>query len=1267
MKVLQHILTGLTILLAASSAYGENLRLENNRYALVLDTDKTSFTLTEKESGCSAHFTPTFLVLYKSTGNAIAPAMTALPESNSANYYAVSWNGVHNLFNNQAGFIRLRSADSFQQTDDNRIAFEYSQSGEFTIASTLTLPEGDGEPVLQAEVTVLDAGCFSIGYYGAPSCPADEAADLWQPLIWTDRIFPQDCYLTPEYHCTLPATMVTREGVTYGVAADREESDFELLPTFNRSGFGVALRNRTGFAQPMVFAPIMGSARSKKKVSDQISFSYRLFVTAKSIPDTYADLSQRLFGFGEFPRNNRLGSLNETFENMVEYGMSPYSQFDSELKGSSYNTDVKNSVRNTSAMHALNIAFATEDETIFSERALPVIEYMLSRDQDLFALVPTSGAGGQNAGNTLGSPCIRSSEAAALFEMTNGTHPFLLQTAIDKQSKLSNSAHEKSWRDRLALYRASGKEEYLTQAAGGAQTYIGHRIDNKETEFSYTDHSRSPFWSAYAPKWIELYEMYETTGNGQFLQAAHEGARRFARYLWMSPAVPDRRITVNQGNKAPVYNNPSLTPMPIAEETVEAWSLSAAGLHTEASSTSLSHRAVFMAHHAPYMLRIASLTGDGYLREIARSAIIGRYLNFPGYHINTDRTTVYEKADFPLRNPEELTCTSMHYSHVWPMISLLLDYLVSDAYALSNGRIDFGSQFVEAFAYLQGRTYYGHGSFYGTDSIVLYMPKGLLSGGDPQLNHISARKGNSLYFAFCNQSDKAVDAVYTLSHDLAPVQNGNIARCFTNNETATGNASISGQQLSVHVPAQGITAIEVSGCTVKTSLQDAMLSNHTEWNIDRGYFTGLSGEAMILNFGKGHRYAYAYSSAPKGTYASLNLHYELEDGTTGTVSDPNYPFEFEIPLPDDCRQITLQLTDGTNLSSQVVLHQGVYTRAAIETNEQAVFAGDPVRIQTDLWGKAPWQLTFDIDGETYVTDPIAASPYVEDLNSERTDNFKIRLTGVSDAENATGDTSGEIRVFIANDSIRPSADTYIQENTPEKDYAKSKTLDLKTASGWTREIYLRFPLSAISGEHDKYMFRIYLSQIDKDLRPVIELSGNSDPLAEIPTWNDREQVAFEAIGEKTVSQASAGSYLTWDVTRFVEACRSEKQTYCIFRLRITGGGDALCRFASTESGKNEPALLFIESDAFPSSSITDATIACRIYPNPCNEYITICCGQQGRVRLTDLTGRVLVTTILDAGETILQTGHLPDGIYLLHLDSNGNPITRKIIKQSIIH
>ena len=202
-------------------------------------------------------------------------------------------------------------------------------------------------------------------------------------------------------------------------------------------------------------------------------------------------------------------------------------------------------------------------------------------------------------------------------------------------------------------------------------------------------------------------------------------------------------------------------------ERVPAWRLSEIGLTPESSGTSTGHRGIFMANYAAWMLRLAHYTGDGFLARTADHAVIGRYRNFPGYHINTARTTVYEKADYPLRGHMELGANSFHYNHIMPHISLLYDFLVTQALFRSGGKVDFPGEFIEGYAYLQSK-FYGHlpGTIYGREA-RLWMPTGLATPADRQLNYISAVDDDALYIVFMNQSAETVETEVALDYALS--------------------------------------------------------------------------------------------------------------------------------------------------------------------------------------------------------------------------------------------------------------------------------------------------------------------------------------------------------------------------------------------------------------------------------------------------------------------------------------------------------------------
>src|SRR5690606_23430066 len=292
----------------------------------------------------------------------------------------------------------------------------------------------------------------------------------------------------------------------------------------------------------------------------------------------------------------------------------------------------------------------TDNKNIFEKRAYPHIEYMLSREKFLFALDSTQRI--QSPSRRLRGPIAPISELSALYNIFGQANPFykvLAKKEYDTSRVRNLDVEEKgdTWITSLNMYRSIRDDKYLKKAIEGADAYLAVRVEKKQTAFDDEYAGGYFFWPAYTNKWIDLLELYELTKDKKYLKAAQEGARYYTMFTWMAPAIPeDSLITVNKGGKAPHYGylkSKGHPQMHFPEEQAPAWRLAEIGLTPESSGTSTGHRAIFMANYAPWMMRLGYYTNDDFLKDVAKAAVIGRYRNFPGYHINTARTTAYEK------------------------------------------------------------------------------------------------------------------------------------------------------------------------------------------------------------------------------------------------------------------------------------------------------------------------------------------------------------------------------------------------------------------------------------------------------------------------------------------------------------------------------------------------------------------------------------------------------------------------------------------------
>ena len=803
--------------------------------------------------------------------------------------------------------IQFGKVSSGMDGDTLKLTMQAEDYGKLDVS---VYDDGSAYPAVSYRFTAGKDGFYSIIYTGAPSCTIESAAEVWQPMVWQQKRFPEASYLTLAFQCSLPGTMASDGKCTWGVMADSSELPFQPLPSReNNNGFGVLLRNMDGDAQPMIAAPALGGENSFMKGGEDFAMKLHLVVSASAIPETYSEVARSMFGFKDY-RRNRIASTNQIIENMVKWTMTPYSNFIDSLKGCSYSTDVPGSVKNVSSLHPLSIALVTDNDSLYRDRALPVMEYMLSRDNTLFCLDTTQKV--QNPSRKLGRPCAPTSELIALYSLSGGNCGFLKDWAEDKFYRYKPASERQPgrglWNDALSMYRSTGDAAYLDWAVRGADRYLTTTactmLTTLKSEF---------FWTSYVPKYIALLDLYETTGDKAYLEASHRAARYYSMFIWMCPAIPDEKITVNIGNKAPWYwylKRRGIPQQYAPEETVEAWRLSEIGLTAESSTTGIGHRAVFMAHHAPYFLKLAHYTGDTFLRDIARSAVVGRYRNFPGYHINTMRNTAYEQLDFPYHWHDEISASSFHYNHPFPHISILIDYLVTDAFDKSGERISFPSLHIDGYSYLQNRFYgCGAGTFYSERNAWLWMPAGLVSAGNVELNWLAARTDNSLCLAFMNQCGEDILSTVRIDTRKVPALKGKTVEAEVwNADGKTGKVMITDGETSVNVPAKGISSLIIKDCPVKAGLQEKFADKGRKWKHSSfgSDFGNMS--ALLIDMGAELKTAYIFLRDDDSKYRKVSLEYRYDGGQWQSAEDVSYPYEFSLPVPADTKKMDFRIS-----------------------------------------------------------------------------------------------------------------------------------------------------------------------------------------------------------------------------------------------------------------------------------------------------------------------------------------------------------------------
>jgi len=898
-----HSLFSLLLASAASAA------LQNDRYRLEPRPDGTVRVHAE---AVAADFAPAFTVLYRAEDPRLALRPNRVP---GVSYSVETWftgKASDGPVGDPADLARTvgdgwdpsilagdqegRTADLFASGISRRIRanrtrsehgvvyWEFDADAGFTLSASFTLPAGTAEPVLRVTFTPGRAGWYSVGYTGAPAVSAAGVEELFQPPLWTRQRVPVNSFITSAFRCTVPAAIAASGGRAWGVAADPAMLPFQPLPLLTNSQFAVVLRNPQGEAQPMVFAPVLGGAGSRRAAGETLTFDLRPFVRGGSVHAAFEHLARGLMQVRDYRRNGFV-SLNQTLANILDYAFTPFARFDEDLRGSAYDTDVPGTVNNVTGLHPFSFALLTDDERIYWRRAVPMFEAGLSRSKMLFTTDPT--VKGQGATWKLEGPNMRGSESATWFGLTGRRVPWLRQQAEESPN---------AWVRALALYRATGEIAWLQNAVSGARMAL-EALSKQSREMKAIG-----FWTTPMP-WIALWDLYEASGDDDLRQAAIEGAREYMQFIWMGPVIPAGDVAVNPGGQAPLYwymSSKGKKPMATPEAHVPAWRLSEIGLTSESAPTSGGHRGIFLAMPSPALLRIGQATGNGFFHDVARAGIVGRSASFPGYHMNTARSDVYEKADYPLRTLQELSYNSFHYNHVWPHAAMLVDYLVTDIHGRSRGQVSFPGEYAEGYGYLQTRVYGGAaGRFFDQAEAWPWLPLAAVAVDNLEINWLAARTPGGLGLSLSNQSPERQRFTVRLDTAKFPSLAGTtIEALLWNGADSAAPVTVRDGGISLEVPPMGLVSLRIPGVAIDTKFAQRVgrgpgpRTGRTEVEFPDG-----GGRAYLMSAGENLTHAYIFVRATAQTFTQVRLQHRA-GGDWQTATDSAYPFEFSIRVPD---------------------------------------------------------------------------------------------------------------------------------------------------------------------------------------------------------------------------------------------------------------------------------------------------------------------------------------------------------------------------------
>jgi len=838
--------------------------------------------------------------------------------------------------------------------------YPYSSSQPFQLTATLNLAAGDADPSISYTLTpkavttpsAYDGGYYSVSFTGMPLTVKSN------PLVPQDVLHTNDTLLNhvmPEQELKLPRVQVSggTTASTYWGAALMVDPAFSAFSNpdgtprridweFARFGMMMAQVDEDAWplpssqVRPYSFAPLMGGEGSyMKSTYPAYNFSLRYVQQPGYWTGLQAYLAG-LYGLTDQRDNTGTGSLNKTFDRIMAFlggtaNANNYAMWDPEQKYYDYFCDQPGTFKTFGGLYGLSAAIVTDNYDFYMTRALPHLEYNLSRTTQGFLPYDMEDTAHQGAGSrTLGGSFLTGAELSAIYNIYQ-RRTYAFGKLIDDRGAAAFSTAD--FAQLLAKYN------YTTSV-----TDYNAAVAKAKAKITATGGGAANW--AFAQDWLDLYgtpipagaSADATTYRPQFLDSAHGSIYEWLSHnVVLSPSVPAGNSTHDPGGVAPFndlasgrmvrWGYPNEVGYPILPDrlgAVPAWRIALNGLPSSGSN-----RGEFWLDSYGRLLRLAALKNDALLRNVGRWGMVGRFATYPGDN-RAVPSLVCEDPNLIEKPIWTQTFTTMNPGHAWEFAGEVLDFLISDFYYTSNQRITFpwrsmkGAEFPVAV--------YGDrpGTFYENPNVRLWMPAGLFTLTDSsgvelnpsQIDYIAGygtgADSSTLYVAFVNRSpnSKSFKAIVNTSRVSFPT--GSAKRWLNNVATYTTTTITTANQTPyIALTSKGIVAFAISGATFQPRpLHDKMFDPTSPTLSAASYqtatfsspYTNKDLKGMLLSLGKGLTTGYLYSTAAAADTISVSFSCVQSGGPTYTLTDKIFPYEFSFPYNEALGPVTCTVT-----------------------------------------------------------------------------------------------------------------------------------------------------------------------------------------------------------------------------------------------------------------------------------------------------------------------------------------------------------------------
>ncbi len=804
--------------------------------------------------------------------------------------------------------------------------------------------------------------------------------------------------------------------------------DVTLDYTYQNADFVMNTTGANGGILPAIFAPKMASIDSAFKVGETYTFAFRPIATVsyagenRGWYDAYKHVAQDLRGVYDY-RDNYYSSMTDAAFNVLNFLMDDeLSGWNDEMIGH-YNIEDSYWVSNGNGLVYLQNYLLTEDAEILNERALPTMGALLTRDDRHFYRRYTlcgKVEGPINKELTSTNAPLGNATYEGAYLLSQGMTPIfrtVSKNRLNSTTVESAGLELKNTTDCYWYEYANGSTDFsLTRQ--NADDYLEKRAflsaDNEVEIKAFINIS-------YTPQFQAQFDAYEFTGDEKYLAGAIEGARRFLpslritdmpqsksdmrvedtknlmisdkvirNFTWSydgrgyrrglemkatGDGVDDASGSVYDEYRVVGYLDDAINFEDTAGE-YPAWVTARTGLGVEQMSTCTEGKNIFMSTWAGDLLRLGYLSDDQLMMDLARSSIVGRFANYPGYYY-TEYTRLPGLANYPT---EGVDVTSLYFHHAPVFLAAIQDYLFSNAYVKSDGNVDFPNTRAQGYAWFNNRIY-GHeaGKIYRENDMWPWLKEGTISLSSKQIDWIAGRKEGRAAFVLTNAGDEAVTDTVLFNAELG-IADGAVVTVYDKDGNIT-EATVTDNMLSVTIPAKGILTVAVNGANIHAPRYSTVAFDDRAVEDTETSALGLMYQGNTYIDGKGYDVkAYALALDPENymgyvfvggrsteEYAFVNKngeeatrggdgengivkstliwHFEGED-TVYTVVDDVFPYEFWIPVEDRNKKIVFTVETEYKEETKKLGQEYTLEPAEISTiavSDKANFAPVPVK------------------------------------------------------------------------------------------------------------------------------------------------------------------------------------------------------------------------------------------------------------------------------------------------------------------------------------